>query len=78
MQEKFTPFKRLLKYIYQDMPVSDQQEIAQAIATNNHIKEDYNRLIEQVGMLPKLQLSPSNLSVHKILHHAMTANLQAH
>jgi hypothetical protein len=78
MQEKSTPFKRLLKYIYQDMPLSDQQEIAQAIATNNQIRNDYNRLIEEVGMLPKLQLAPSNLSIHKVLHHALTANLQAH
>ena len=77
MEKNFTHFRRLLRYVYQEMSVDDSQSMAKEIQGNFEMQESHAEIIKGLQCLPKIQMSPSPMTIHNILHHMHITSLEA-
>ncbi len=61
----------LVAFIYKDLDAGRSAEIKSALASNWKLKEEYNELVESLGVLNKMTLrSPHPSSIQLIMEHS--------
>ena len=67
----------LIRYIYQETTESEKQEIEQELLLDNKLFEEYKNLAEVNMELDRIELSPSEKTINKILNFSKTINLHS-
>ena len=67
----------LIRYIYQETTEREKQEIEQALLLDNKLFEEYKNLAEVSMELDRVELSPSEKTINKILNFSKTINLHS-
>jgi len=67
----------LIRYIYQETTESEKQEIEQELLLDNKLFEEYKNLAEVSMELDRVELSPSEKTINKILNFSKTINLHS-
>jgi hypothetical protein len=67
----------LIRYIYQETTEREKQEIEQELLLNNKLFEEYKNLAEVSMELDRVDLSPSEKTVNRILNFSKTINLHS-
>ena len=67
----------LIRYIYQETTESEKQEIEQELLLDNKLFEVYKNLAEVSMELDRVELSPSEKTINKILNFSKTINLHS-
>jgi hypothetical protein len=67
----------LIRYIYQETTESEKQEIEQELLLDNKLFEEYKNLAEVSMELDRIELSPSQKTINKILNFSKTINLHS-
>jgi hypothetical protein len=67
----------LIRYIYHETTESEKEEIEQELLFNNKLFEKYKDLAEVSMELDRVELSPSEKVVNKILNFSKTINLHS-
>jgi hypothetical protein len=67
----------LIRYIYQETTESEKQKIEQELLLDNKLFEEYKNLAEVSMELDRVDLSPSEKTINKILNFSKTINLHS-
>ena len=67
----------LIRYIYQETTESEKKEIEQELLLDNKLFEEYKNLAEVSMELDRVDLSPSEKSIKKILNFSKSINLHS-
>jgi hypothetical protein len=67
----------LIRYIYQETTESEKKEIEQELLLDNKLFEEYKNLAEVSMELDRIDLSPSQKTINKILNFSKTINLHS-
>jgi len=67
----------LIRYIYQETTESEKKEIEQELLLDNRLFEEYKNLAEVSMELDRIELSPSQKTINKILNFSKTINLHS-
>ena len=67
----------LIRYIYQETTESEKKEIEQELLLDNRLFEEYKNLAEVSMELDRIELSPSQKTINKILNYSKTINLHS-
>lgn len=67
----------LIRYIYQETTEREKQEIEQKLLLDNKLFEEYKNLAEVSMELDRVNLSPSEKTINKILNFSKTINLHS-
>ena len=67
----------LIRYIYQETTEREKQEIEQELLLDNKLFEEYKNLAEVSMELDRVDLSPSEKSIKKILNFSKSINLHS-
>lgn len=67
----------LIRYIYQETTEREKQEIEQELLLDNKLFEEYKNLAEVNMELDRIELSPSEKTINKILNFSKTINLHS-
>jgi hypothetical protein len=67
----------LIRYIYQETTEREKQEIEQKLLLDNKLFEEYKNLAEVSMELDRVELSPSEKTINKILNFSKTINLHS-
>lgn len=67
----------LIRYIYQETTEREKQEIEQELLLDNKLFEEYKNLAEVSMELDRVNLSPSEKTINKILNFSKTINLHS-
>ncbi len=67
----------LIRYIYQETTEREKQEIEQKLLVDNKLFEEYKNLAEVSMELDRVDLSPSEKTINKILNFSKTINLHS-
>ena len=67
----------LIRYIYQETTESEKKEIEQELLLDNRLFEEYKNLAEVSMELDRIDLSPSQKTINKILNFSKTINLHS-
>ena len=67
----------LIRYIYQETTESEKNEIEQELLLDNKLFEEYKNLAEVSMELDRVDLSPSEKSIKKILNFSKSINLHS-
>jgi hypothetical protein len=67
----------LIRYIYQETTEREKQEIEQELLLDNKLFEEYKNLAEVSMELDRVELSPSEKTINKILNFSKTINLHS-
>jgi len=67
----------LIRYIYQETTESEKNEIEQELLLDNKLFEEYKNLAEVSMELDRIELSPSQKTINKILNFSKTINLHS-
>ncbi len=67
----------LIRYIYQETTEREKQEIEQKLLLDNKLFEEYKNLAEVSMELDRVDLSPSEKTINKILNFSKTINLHS-
>lgn len=67
----------LIRYIYQETTEREKQEIEQELLLDNKLFEEYKNLAEVSMELDRVDLSPSEKTINKILNFSKTINLHS-
>ena len=67
----------LIRYIYQETTEREKKEIEQELLLDNKLFEVYKNLAEVSMELDRVELSPSEKTINKILNFSKTINLHS-
>ena len=67
----------LIRYIYQETTESEKNEIEQELLLDNKLFEEYKNLAEVSMELDRVDLSPSEKTIKKILNFSKSINLHS-
>ena len=67
----------LIRYIYQETTEREKQEIEQKLLLDNKLFEEYKNLAEVSMELDRVNLSPSEKTINKILNFSKSINLHS-
>jgi hypothetical protein len=67
----------LIRYIYQETTEREKQKIEQELLLDNKLFEEYKNLAEVSMELDRVELSPSEKTINKILNFSKTINLHS-
>jgi hypothetical protein len=67
----------LIRYIYQETTEREKKEIEQELLLDNKLFEEYKNLAEVSMELDRVELSPSEKTINKILNFSKTINLHS-
>ena len=67
----------LIRYIYQETTESEKKEIEQELLLDNKLFEEYKNLAEVSMELDRVDLSPSEKTIKKILNFSKSINLHS-
>lgn len=67
----------LIRYIYQETTEREKKEIEQELLLDNKLFEKYKNLAEVSMELDRIELSPSEKTINKILNFSKTINLHS-
>ena len=67
----------LIRYIYQETTESEKKEIEQELLLDNRLFEENKNLAEVSMELDRIELSPSQKTINKILNFSKTINLHS-
>ena len=67
----------LIRYIYQETTEREKQKIEQELLLDNKLFEEYKNLAEVSMELDRIELSPSQKTINKILNFSKTINLHS-
>ena len=67
----------LIRYIYQETTEREKQKIEQELLLDNKLFEEYKNLAEVSMELDRVDLSPSEKSIKKILNFSKSINLHS-
>jgi len=67
----------LIRYIYQETTEREKQKIEQELLLDNKLFEEYKNLAEVSMELDRIDLSPSQKTINKILNFSKTINLHS-
>jgi len=67
----------LIRYIYQETTEREKKEIEQELLLDNRLFEEYKNLAEVSMELDRIDLSPSEKTINKILNFSKTINLHS-
>ena len=67
----------LIRYIYHETTESEKKEIEQKLLLDNHLFEKYKDLAEVSMELDRVELSPSEKVINKILNFSKNINLHS-
>ncbi len=67
----------LIRYIYQETTEREKQEIEQKLLLDNKLFEEYKNLAEVSMELDRVDLSPSEKTINKILNFSKSINLHS-
>jgi len=67
----------LIRYIYQETTEREKQEIEQELLLDNKLFEEYKNLAEVSMELDRVDLSPSEKTINKILNFSKSINLHS-
>jgi hypothetical protein len=67
----------LIRYIYQETTEREKQEIEQELLLDNKLFEEYKNLAEVSMELDRVDLSPSEKTIKKILNFSKSINLHS-
>ena len=67
----------LVRYIYQETTQKENTEIENALIFDETLNDEYNELLETVGALHHVEVTPSQLSIDRILSYSKSYDLHA-